>query len=124
MKLLFALAYYSLFGVVMLLYFSLVTATQNEYINNLTEYFECEAFGVSPNTTACPKKYERYNYIPLAVATYTLMGLVSTVILFYAVNWRALAQFCWNCRLCHKRKYSKMDISTVNNSDYSGVHVR
>ena len=94
-------------------YFSVVTSTQDNYVSIVAEYFECQAFGVEPNYT-CKPTYDKYNYTPLAATTYVLMGLVTTIILIYVINWRAVANSCLR-RLYYNRRRCKTDYSTMDN---------
>lgn len=111
MKLLFFLAYYSLFGFIMLSYFSVISSTQDKYVNSVAEYFECEAFGVHPNYN-CSQTYDKYNYVPLAASTYILMGFITTIILIYVINWRSVANFC--IRKLYHYKGKATDYSVID----------
>ncbi|XP_019850175.1 PREDICTED: uncharacterized protein LOC109580971 [Amphimedon queenslandica] len=109
MKLLFFLAYYSLFGLMMMSYFSVISSTQDKYVNSVAEYFECEAFGTHHNYN-CSTTYEKYNYVPLAASTYILMGFITIIILIYVVNWRSVANFCVRKLYHYKGKVTNYSI--------------
>ena len=56
----------------MLLYFGLITADTDSFIEALEKYFQCQALGHLPNKTSQfdPKEYQQYVYPELAVTSY------------------------------------------------------
>ena len=110
------MVYYIIFGGISLVYFGIATATQDDYAKLLTNYFECEAFGVHPNVSCdTHREFEKYNYQGLSVTVYMLMGFISTANLIYVINWKALMH-----KTCYRRKYSKakkLETSAANDSE-------
>ena len=90
-----ALCYYVVFTVVMLVYFGLITADTDSFIEALETYFHCQALGHLPNQTSqCdPKEYQQYLYPELAATTYFLMAFITTANLTFVINWSTIAKF-------------------------------
>ncbi|XP_019850179.1 PREDICTED: uncharacterized protein LOC109580975 [Amphimedon queenslandica] len=112
-KLLFTLVFFSIFGIVSLAYFGAATATRDKYKSGIKKYFECQAFGVHPNVSSydqCPMDFEKYDYPYFSVVVYLLLGFVTTAILVYVCNWRAVATFCLSIR--RRRKYTRTNLDT------------
>ena len=80
----------------MLLYFGLITADTDSFIEALETYFRCQALGHLPNQTSqCdPKEYQQYIYPELAAITYFLMAFITTANLTFVIKWSAVAKFC------------------------------
>ena len=97
-------------------YFGVATATQDKYTSRIEEYFECQAFRVNPNASCDAISFEKYNYADFSVVVYLLLGFVTTAILVYVCNWRAVATFCLSMR---RRKYTRANLDTYIEHDNS-----
>ena len=95
-KILFVLCYYVIFTVIMLVYFGLLTADTDSFVEALERYLRCQALGHLPNQTSqCdPKEYQQYIYPGLAATTYFLLGFITTANLTFVINWSTVTKFC------------------------------
>ena len=79
----------------MLVYFGLITADTDSFIEALETYFHCQALGHLPNQTSqCdPKEYQQYLHPELAATTYFLIAFITTANLTFVINWSTIAKF-------------------------------
>lgn len=91
-KLLFVFTYYTIFVLVVLIYFALFTGEQENLSNAAKVYFLCEAPGHNPESP-CPQDYEQFSYPGLAGATFVLLELLPIVNLVYVVPWIEVHNF-------------------------------
>ena len=112
-KLLFILSYYVVFGIVILIYFSLSSNDEDIFLDAAETYFICEASG---NASSCSRsEFEQYTHPILATATYLLMGLIPVFILIFTVNWSQTSARIG--RLCHHQKNCQCRSSHKNNNN-------
>ncbi len=88
-KLIFIFAYYIVFAVLTLVFYSLTISDLDNFLDAVTEYFKCEATGHNPDSP-CPKSYEQYKYPQIGATVYILMGFIPVVNLVFVINSVAL----------------------------------
>ncbi len=88
-KLIFVFAYYVVFAVLTLVYYSLTYSNLDNFLDAVTEYFKCEATGHNPDNP-CPKSYEQYKYPQIGATVYILMGFIPVINLVFVINSMAL----------------------------------
>ena len=111
-KVLIALTYYAVFGVVAMADFALFTARNDEHISEIYEYFVCEAKG---SGSECDRTGFEKQRAWLHSLTYALLGLLPLVNLIFVVSWKKVAHlsktFCMkNCYRNEKEKEERTAI--------------
>ena len=103
-KVLIALTYYAVFGVVAMADFALFTAQNDEYTSEIYEYFVCEGKG---SGSECDRtRFEQQGRGAwLHALTYALLGLLPLVNLIFVVSWKKVAHH--SKTFCMKKYYRK-----------------
>ena len=90
-KILIALCYYGIFGIVTLTYLTLGTINREEIIAAIEQYFVCEAAG---SGMECDRsKFEQLTHSGLVITTFVLLGFFPYTNLIFVIKWRATKNF-------------------------------
>ena len=95
-KIFLILCYYVVLASVALAAFSINTATGKLFVQNVINYFACEAGGIKQLCDSQRKEFESFINPGVNMVTYILLGALPSVNLAYIVNFNKLScvQFC------------------------------
>ena len=96
-KLLFSFCYYTVAGIIALVYFGFATASADGFMNAAFAVFDCEMVGFSSNSTRshCEKQYdelERFSNNWLSLTTFLLLTMAPTVSLLFVFNGKKMKE--------------------------------
>ena len=90
-KVFIALIYYTIFGVVMLADFTLVTTNQDKSVTEFEKHFICEAKG---SGSPCDRsQLEQRSTVWIDFLTYVLLGLFPAANLMFIISWKDVKCF-------------------------------
>jgi hypothetical protein len=122
MKLLVVLFYFIIFGVVSLVHYSIADAQQDEFINGLNVYFDCQSTGLVNGTNDCDPygHYQRLDNPYFKSIAYIMMGLVPIVNFVFVVQWKAV----WDAikSRISKKKYSHHNLIENDETTVAAVY--
>ena len=95
-KLLFVFAYYIIYAVIVLVFYSVSVRDLDRFVEASREYFFCEAGGYNPEDP-CPRTYEQYKYPYLQSTVYIVLGFIPAVNLIFVVNIQRLKEASMPC---------------------------
>ena len=118
MKILIIFIYFSTFLAGILVTFTVRLHGINTLINEISEYFMCEATGIMPGKV-CDRSFERLETEVISIITFALIGFYPIVSLFYVVSIRELKQKVSRRAVC--KKITSTYRRTASTSSNTGV---
>ena len=103
-------------SVIALTSFTLVTRDVEEFTDEVTKYFICEAAGVDPNNPCSRRGFEDLAVPAIPALSYILLGLFPAVNLIFAINLTELKQICGRARRFHFHSNASNSSATASTS--------
>ena len=116
-KLILVFAYYIVFAILTLVYYSVVTRDLDNFMAAVKEYFLCEVGGYNPENP-CPKSYEQYKYPQLQSTVYSVMGFIPAVNLVFVIDTKQVKESVSS--LLQKSSVASSSKSTLRISSFKG----
>ena len=116
-KLLFALCYYAVFGVVTILYFQPTLEHQEHFFADIETYYRNNS---CPNNSNVYSTFDsKYSYNGRRAVGYVIMSLIPTALLVFLINWNNVRHFFLSIQ---KRLFrSKTAVPSDRNSVHSAL---
>ena len=102
MKILILLSGFIVFGVTVLVNFSLMILESDSFLDDLSRYFACQLGGYNPMCEDFRREFERHLHPGLRASTYLLMGLISAIYLLFAIQAEDVKKLIHRFRLCFR----------------------
>ena len=113
-KLLFALCYYAVFGIVTILYFQPTLEHQENFFTDIESYYRSN---ICPNNSSVYSTFDsKYSFDGRRAVGYVIMSLIPTALLVFLINWNNVGHFFLSIQ---KRMFRS---KTIVVSDRNSVH--